>query len=626
MWTDHETERDFLNFSGVAATVAEVIRQAHPQPVSVGVSGAWGVGKSSMIKLIRNELVIRKSAPQGVLDVKNSYVFVDFNAWLYQGYDDARAALLDIVASSLTKEAESRQKGTEKAWEFLERVNGLRVAQIASSAAMTVAAAHPVVAFAGSIVGAAAKILAGSGEKEAASGEPIAAKSDGEQPLLRPKKHESPPQEIQALRESFQKVLEAMEVTLVVLIDDLDRCLPETAVSTLEAIRLLLFLPHTAFVIAADEAMIKHAVRKHFEGVEDSLVTSYFDKLIQVPIRVPQLGVQEVRAYLMLLYIEDSNLDGSQKEELRRKICEQLGRSWQGKRVDFAYVRSLGLQLPAALVGRLDTADRLAPMMAKSVGISGNPRLIKRFLNATAIRMSLSRGQGIGVDESVLTKLMIFERCGNPKSYDLILRAVSESQEGKPAFLKQWEQDVREGRVPTMPAPWDPTFTPDWLKLDPPLGDLDLRGALYVSREYAPLLLSEDRLSSASIDVLNALLAQPEMAMTFKEQLASFAPEERAIFADKILEKARLEQVWGAPPILEAAIAVAVADAVQADRLAGFLAGLPAKQIQASIVPKIDAYSWAKSVIEGWRSHPEIHKNVKKAIEIRSGNGNLAIK
>jgi predicted KAP-like P-loop ATPase len=48
-----------------------------------------------------------------------------------------------------------------------------------------------------------------------------------------------------------------MGITLVVLIDDLDRCLPETTISTLEAIRLLLFLKHTAFVIAADDQIIK---------------------------------------------------------------------------------------------------------------------------------------------------------------------------------------------------------------------------------------------------------------------------------------------------------------------------------------------------------------------------------
>ncbi len=382
MWTDHETERDFLNFGGIAATVAEVIRQAHPNPVSIGVSGAWGVGKSSLIRLIRNELSVTTSAPQGVLDVRNAYVFVDFNAWLYQGYDDARAALLDIVASTLAKEAEGRKKGSQKALEFVERVNILRLSKMAATGAAALAAFHPVVALAGTLFTTASKVLEAASEhaptkqgEKASAGDQIGSK----EPLLRPRKTESPPKEIQALRDSFEEVLREMEVTLVVLIDDLDRCLPETAVSTLEAIRLLLFLPHTAFVIAADEAMIKHAVRKHFEGVEDALVINYFDKLIQVPIRVPQLGTQEVRAYLMLLFIEDSVLDGSDKEVLRRGICAQLGRSWQGLRVDLAFVKGLGITLPTALIGRLDTADRLAPIMTKASGILGIRALSNAF-------------------------------------------------------------------------------------------------------------------------------------------------------------------------------------------------------------------------------------------------------
>jgi predicted KAP-like P-loop ATPase len=46
MWPDNETDVDFLNFGSVAETIAEVIVQAAGRPISVGVSGAWGVGKS----------------------------------------------------------------------------------------------------------------------------------------------------------------------------------------------------------------------------------------------------------------------------------------------------------------------------------------------------------------------------------------------------------------------------------------------------------------------------------------------------------------------------------------------------------------------------------------------------
>ena len=56
MWADNETEKDFLNFSGVADTVAEIITQAAGRPTSIGISGSWGAGKSSMIKLVRTAL------------------------------------------------------------------------------------------------------------------------------------------------------------------------------------------------------------------------------------------------------------------------------------------------------------------------------------------------------------------------------------------------------------------------------------------------------------------------------------------------------------------------------------------------------------------------------------------
>lgn len=38
MWTDNETDKDFLNFGGTADTVAEIIVSAQGAPVSIGVS------------------------------------------------------------------------------------------------------------------------------------------------------------------------------------------------------------------------------------------------------------------------------------------------------------------------------------------------------------------------------------------------------------------------------------------------------------------------------------------------------------------------------------------------------------------------------------------------------------
>ncbi len=612
MWPDNETDQDFLNFSGVANTVAEIILQARGRPISIGVSGAWGVGKSSMIKLIRNTLANRDG------DKGPNFIFVDFNAWLYQDYDDARAALMDVIATKLHDEAQRRKTAVDKAKELLKRVDWLRAAKLTGSAA-AVAAGLPPIGIVGDLYEVVKKI--GGGQVDQATikdAEKVASEAAGVVGgVLKQKSSSSPPKEIQELRNNFEETLKALGVTLVVLIDDLDRCLPATTISTLEAIRLFLFLEHTAFVIAADDEMIKYAVKRHFEGVtNDDLVTSYFDKLIQIPIRVPMLGTQEVRAYLMMLFVENSDIEMAQKEAIRAKVCERLGQTWQGKRVDRAFVQSLGT-VPSDLIARLDTADRLAPLMARATGISGNPRLIKRFLNALAIRMTISKAQGVGVDEAVLAKMLLFERCGNPKTYAELTKAVSEDNEGKPRFLSDWEEKAAAGEPIEAKESWDDPFVYEWLTLPPRVADLDLRGVLYVSREHAPLITPEDRLSSESADVLSALLQHPEMAESVRPRVASIAPGERSIIVDRLLERARQEQEWGVPGILDALLVVAGTDLAQGARVAAFLSDRPPSQIKPSIVPKISDQPWAAGVFGKWND-AGVSATVKRAIKAQS--------
>ncbi len=613
MWTDNETDRDFLNFTCTADTVAELVIQANNHPVSIGVSGQWGVGKSSMIKLIRKSLEAKNS---------NSFVFVEFNAWLYQGYDDARAALMEVIANSLTEEANSRQKGIEKAKEFLKRVNWLRVIKTGVSIAAPLVFGLPPTGLIGEVISIAKKLQSGELTEETLKNTEAKALETYEKfsGFLKPKEDKTPPKEIQAIRNCFEETLQEIGITLVVLIDDLDRCLPDITVSTLEAIRLFLFLKNTAFVIAADDAMIKHAVRKHFEiSSNDDLVTNYFDKLIQIPLRVPALGTQEVRAYLILLFVEASELNGEQKETIRERICTQLSESWKGKRVDAAFLNSIGIVLPNSLQSKIETAERLAHIMTTSSKINGNPRLIKRFLNTLAIRMSISESHGVGVDEAVLVKLLLFERCGNTGAYSKLLAEVNENSDGKPLFLKDWEANIASGKGIDLKDEWDDNFVREWLKLLPTLSDKDLRGALYVSREHAPIITADDRLSSSSVALLDALLTQPDMAGSIKEDIAHLTKADLSVIMNRLLEKAKQEQEWGVPPILEACLVVSRCDEGHAQRLANFLMGIMPSQIRASIVPKIADEGWARQVFEKWL-RTDVSLPVKKAINNKLGN------
>ncbi|PTU03327.1 ATPase [Pseudomonas sp. HMWF031] len=620
MWVDNETETDFLNFSGVADTVAEIVYQANGRPISIGVSGAWGAGKSSMIKLIQASL---KDPPEINEKPAKDFVFVEFNAWLYQGYDDARAALMDVIASRLEAEAKKRAKGLQKAAELVSRVNWLRAAKLASSTAISLATGTPAPGLLGEIIGLVDRLRSATVDQDAIetlhdTAEQV--KEEAEKLFRSAPPKKSPPKEIQALRDNFEAILDELGVTLVVLIDDLDRCLPETTISTLEAIRLFLFLRNTAFVIAADNEMIKHAVRKHFSGVpDDVLVTSYFDKLIQVPIRVPPLGTQEVRAYMMMLFLENSTLPKDVVEKIRIKVRGQLRTTWQGSRVDRAFMQGLYNDYPTALIGKFDTAERLAAVMTSASGIQGNPRLIKRFLNALAIRMSISRAQGVGVDEAVLVKLMLFERSGNPKAYEELMKAVATDKNGKPAMLGEWEAGIKIGKNLSLQQPWDQPFVKEWLALPPALADKDLRGAIYVSREHAPIITDEDRLSSEAAELLTALLESPGMAMQLKSRLALIAPVEINVLMDRLLDKAGVEQEWGVPDILEALLVVGRLEAQQGLRLAAFLKERPPAQIQAGIVPKLTDEYWAKSVYEFWLT-ADVSGPVKAAIRKFDGN------
>jgi predicted KAP-like P-loop ATPase len=613
MWPDNDTDLDFLNFGGVAGTVAEIITQAQGRPISIGVSGSWGAGKSSMIRLVRKALAERAAKDP------SSFVFVEFNAWLYQGYDDARAALMEVIASALAGEAERRETGVDKAKDFLRRVKWLRVAKVAG-AVVAAAAGVPPLALAGEAVGFLKGLGTGQTSKDAVEKVKGAAEKVGgaaEGGFLDPKQPSSLPEAIQELRDSFEATLEALGVTLIVLIDDLDRCLPETTVSTLEAMRLFLFLENAAFVIAADTEMIKHAVRRHFDGVNDELVTNYFDKLIQVPIRVPPLGTQEVRAYMMLLFVENSGIGADDRETIRTKVCEQLGQTWQGKRVDRAFISGLGVKLPADLVSRLDAAERLAPIMATASRIRGNPRLIKRFLNALAIRMTISSAHGVGVDEAVLAKMLLFERCGEPAAYSELANAVGADAQGKPTILAPWEDAAHKGAKLELLKPWDDSFTREWLALPPRLANKDLRGVLYVSREHAPLMTPEDRLSSEGAELLEALLSQPDMAAALKNRLEKISRAEMSVIMDRLLEAALQQQEWGVPPILDACLVVCDVDATQGARLASFLGERPGPQIKPNIVPKIMGYDWTESVWTRWESNSKVAKPVKEAIKAK---------
>lgn len=285
MWADTDTDIDYLNYSEVAELVAEMVGNKRLLPLSLGIFGTWGTGKSTVLRLVKREL---HGAP-------DEYLFIDFDAWLYQGFDDARGALMSVIAKALVDEAPEGLKA--KAKSFLGRVNKLRALGLLAEGGAAMAGV-PTFGLLRKGMEGLGDLLTGNADEEdyEAMGKVAGEVREKGKGLLREAEKTSPPEEITAFRKEFGELLQGIEKTLVVVIDNLDRCTPPNAIHTLEAIRLFLFLPRTAFVVAADEDMVRHAVSSYFKNPSDRLVQDYLDKLIQVPVRVPRLGVQEVRA------------------------------------------------------------------------------------------------------------------------------------------------------------------------------------------------------------------------------------------------------------------------------------------------------------------------------------------
>lgn len=262
----------------------------------------------------------------------------------------------------------------------------------------------------------------------------------GVKDLLRPKvdgESTHVVEEINAFRKAFDDLLEKAGVKqLVVLIDDLDRCLPDTAIETLEAVRLFVFTSRTAFVIAADEAVIEYAVRKHFPDLPDTTgpqtyARSYLEKLIQVPFRIPALGDTETRIYVTLLLM---GAELGEKDpafnDLIAVARERLKRPWKSGSLDAASVKSaLGEKAPRAN-NALALSDQIGPILAS--GAKGNPRQIKRFLNTLVLRQRTAVARGFGDDVKLpsLAKLMLAERF-IPRLFEQIAGIAATATDGK---------------------------------------------------------------------------------------------------------------------------------------------------------------------------------------------------
>lgn len=591
MWSDNEADADLLGFQHLVAGVLSIVHNDSLLPATIGVFGDWGSGKSSLLKMAAEEL--RKDEANLVLT---------FNGWLFEGYGDAKTALMGNILDALAEDETLLPQAKGLALKLLRRVNWWRVAGTVAKAGVGFAVAGP------------AGLGLAIGQDMAAIGKDLVAKAEDlkEEDLAKYIK-ESPEHEerrsVREFRDDFAKLLsQTKRKRLVVVIDDLDRCLPETIIETLEAIKLFLFVENTAFIIGADERLVKYAVRRRFPelpGERTEVGRDYLEKLIQFPIRIPPLGRVETEQYVSLLFA----LRGVKPEQfgaMRKAAIECDPATLHSLRFTPDVANKVLGKVEGDFAEDLFLAERIAPILAAET--TGNPRQCKRFMNMMSIRLAMAKSRSVNdLKPRVLAKLMLLEYY-RTESFRQLATAQAE-EDGKPRALADAEKRFREetttkspptpvksgtgGKAQPAAAPeeeevldlplWllDPWVTV-WAKSEPVLAGVDLRPYFYFSRDtLGPLGQATQRMSPAAQDVFKKILSQSDAERkTGLTRASTLSPADASAVFEALAGRIREEDDFGS----ESSAFGRTIDWVKARRelvgqLAALLASLPKDRI-----------------------------------------------
>jgi hypothetical protein len=584
MWSDNETDVDLLQFKYLASSVTRIIRAKHLLPTTIGVFGDWGSGKSSLLKMVQREL----AEDPGIMTIS-------FNGWLFEGFEDAKTALMGTILDEIHERIKDDQTITQKAKDLLgklaKRVNWFHLIGLTGRYALPALMGMPHLTVA----------TIGMDTVKAAVEKAKGVDLEQAKKLLKeaPEGEENVRRNIRDFRKDFEDLLKESKIeTMVVFIDDLDRCFPDTIIETLEAIKLFLFVPGTAFILGADERLIEYAVRRRFPelpGTNAEVGRDYLEKLVQNPVRIPQLSGAENHSYINLLFAQ-SSLDVADFETVSESVASFKPNNVSDLSFDIETCRRLvpAANIPQQLEHDLDLTAQIAPVLAP--GLGGNPRRTKRFLNTLLLRMEMAGDRGLDLRRQVLAKLMLLEYL-KPEFFKHLAR-IQASQEGKPSELAdtertlRWQpsedaedkaqeseaesevserktgdvnaerkarktesapeekpQAIREDRLPAEIQPWlADSLMRNWLSSEPQLSGVDLRPYFYVAHDtIGPLEATQTRLSPAAKHVLDKLLdsggVSQGIGLKLAEQLN--APDTTAVFeslAQRIRQAESLDQ------------------------------------------------------------------------------------
>ena len=616
LWSDEPSPVDLLAFGAVAETAVEAVLDDELDPVAIGVSGPWGSGKSTVLKLIEAEVASRSAGP-----ADDQILVLVTEPWRYDPDIGAKTALILEVLNALTTEFKKHGKVPDEVESSLKklvkRVNWVKALTLAARTSVT---------------------LQFPGVDDLAS---LVSEVDPE--------GDSQPRNLDEFRQEFADLLADEHLShlrrVVVLVDDLDRCLPATVVDTLETMRLFLSVPKMSFVIAADEDRVADALRDRYpaddgsNGNAEEPARLYLHKIVQTTLRLPALSRFDTEAYLLLLLLQHKS-----EEQLSQTQFELLVKSCADLRIEAGSLDSIEIPDGLDIAAEMQFASRLTPILYEK--LRGSPRRVKRFLNDLNVRSSIAERRGIELDVSVVAKLMVLELL-LPDEFDTVLgwlatgnlrRQLARLEEVAGGSVPAEAPVDSEGQEPGQETPKKPRSKkaamvsdkfddendgdeklPDnlirWSKLPPSLEHIDLSPYLHLAASFAATPLIDLGLPERLRDVASNLLSSSRAAQksVTDADLLSLTPADVQALIEHLGRMARdrpgdlLAGVAGILRVAKLADAPAVASSV--------LLAIPATEIKAPVVllfANEDAVTY-RAVLERWGSGTT-ESSVKQAV------------
>ncbi|WP_431810692.1 KAP family P-loop NTPase fold protein [Lysinibacillus capsici] len=502
MWADDASKIDMLAYQPYADLITEIAVSERMNPLTIGLFGNWGSGKSTLLNLIEEQTSSNSNKKIAVVKI---------NAWMFEGYEDAKTALMEAILQSMEENQTFFSNSKEKIKGLMNRVNwmGLGKTVLKQSIPWAISGMTGIPPFI---------MMPNSSDFESPEKvqEQIEKTQNWTKEYIKENPQENTVENIRKFREEFTLLIRDSKVdNLLILIDDLDRCNPDRIVETLEAIKLFLSVEKTTFIIAMDENIISYSIKRKYPQLNDegiNVSTDYIEKIVQLPIKIAELAESDVKNYMLLLIAEmflDDKVLNQLLEKLKEKGIFIKGEIISGTEILDIVQNKIEINGSKYKNGITETDFEQQIQIFNSIGsivassLKGNPRQTKRFLNTFYIRKRLAEIQRIDFNLAILAKLMVLEYVDSDLFKELFQWQFEHS--GTPLQLKilevgildeQKEDEQLKIEEVTKNTAWLSEKMRRWFGTEPKLSDIDLSPYFYLAKDS----ISDRRLFSINLN------------------------------------------------------------------------------------------------------------------------------